>query len=52
MSFVSQKYTSTLLSFSNLFCSIDKKGNYFTDTGSPMYTTEKPGPIFFNRLLG
>ena len=38
MSFVWQKYTSTLLSFSNLFCSIDKKGNYFTYSGSPMYT--------------
>ena len=27
-----------MLSFSNLFCSIDKKGNYFTYSGSPMYT--------------
>ena len=26
---------------------MDKKANYFTDTGSPMYATEKPEPIFF-----
>ena len=47
MSFVRQKYSSTLLSFSNSFFffqyNIHKKGNYCTGTEIPINTTEKTG---------